>query len=285
MTVTLVTGANSGLGRATALLLAQKGHKVYAGMRNVEKGAKLLELAENYDLSAIEIDVTDNDSVLSCAEQIEANGDTVDVLVNNAGVALNSVTEDINIDRAKEVMDVNVWGPVRCVKAFVPGMRERGSGHIFQVSSIAGLIGHIGQTVYVGSKFALEGMSEALAQELISFGIRVHIVEPGVTRTAILPKNEGNPVPTAYQDHYDRMFQFYTAGIEASVQAESFAETIYGALTSQEYQLRYVCGWGGEEIGERHRTMSDEEFVEMGSLVSSSEEYGLAFFDLFGLRI
>tara|TARA_B100000700_G_C14921541_1_gene797314 strand:- start:152 stop:916 length:765 start_codon:yes stop_codon:yes gene_type:complete len=254
-------------------------------MRNVEKGAKLLELAENYDLSAIQIDVTDNDSVLSCAEQIEAKGDAVDVLVNNAGVALNSVTEDIDIDRAKEVMDVNVWGPVRCVKAFVPGMRERGSGHIFQVSSIAGLIGHIGQTVYVGSKFALEGMSEALAQELISFGIRVHIVEPGVTRTAILPKNEGNPVPTAYQDHYDRMFQFYTAGIEASVQAESFAETIYGALTSAEYKLRYVCGWGGEEIGERHRTMSDEEFVEMGSLVSSSEEYGLAFFDLFGLRI
>ena len=75
MTVTLVTGANSGLGRATALLLAQKGHKVYAGMRNVEKGAKLLELAESYDLSAIEIDVADNDSVLSCAEQIEANGD------------------------------------------------------------------------------------------------------------------------------------------------------------------------------------------------------------------
>ena len=285
MTVTLVTGANSGLGRATALLLAQKGHKVYAGMRNVEKGAKLLELAESYDLSAIEIDVADNDSVLSCAEQIEANGDTVDVLVNNAGIALNSVTEDIDIDKAKEVMEVNVWGPVRCVKAFVPGMREQGSGHIFQVSSIAGLIGHIGQTVYVGSKFALEGMSEALAQELISFGIRVHIVEPGVTRTAILPKNEGNPVPTAYQDHYDRMFQFYTAGIAASVQAESFAETIYEALTSSDYRLRYVCGWGGEEIGERHKTMSDEEFVEMGSLVSSAEEYGHAFFDLFGLRI
>jgi NAD(P)-dependent dehydrogenase (short-subunit alcohol dehydrogenase family) len=182
-------------------------------------------------------------------------------------------------------MDVNVWGPVRCVKAFVPGMRERGTGHIFQVSSIAGLIGHIGQTVYVGSKFALEGMSEALAQELIGFGIRVHIIEPGVTRTAILPKNEGNPVPTAYQDHYDRMFQFYTAGIQASVQAESFAETIYGALTSSDYQLRYTCGWGGKEIGERHKAMSDEEFVELGSLVSSAEEYGHAFFDLFDLRI
>ena len=285
MTVTLVTGANSGLGRATALLLAQKGHKVYAGMRDLEKGSKLLDLAKDYDLSTIEIDVTNNDSVVGCANQIEANGDALDVLVNNAGVALNSVTEDIDIDRAKEVMDVNVWGPVRCVKAFVPGMRERGTGHSFQVSSIAGLIGHIGQTVYVGSKFALEGMSEALAQELISFGIRVHIVEPGVTRTAILPKNEGNPVPTAYQDHYDRMFQFYTAGIQASVQAETFAETIYEALSSSEYQLRYTCGWGGKEIGERHQAMSDEEFVELGSLVSSAEEYGHAFFDLFDLRI
>ena len=162
MTVTLVTGANSGLGRATALLLAQKGHKVYAGMRDLDKGSKLLDLAKDCDLSTIEIDVTNNDSVVACASKIEANGDAVDVLVNNAGVALNSVTEDINIDDAKAVMDVNVWGPVRCVKAFVPGMRERGTGHIFQVSSIAGLIGHIGQTVYVGSKFALEGMTHKL---------------------------------------------------------------------------------------------------------------------------
>ncbi|MBK01296.1 MAG: hypothetical protein CL464_02390 [Acidimicrobiaceae bacterium] len=285
MTVTLITGANSGLGRATALLLAQKGHKVYAGMRNLEKGSKLLELAKDCDLSAIQIDVTDDDSVLACANEINENGDSVDVLVNNAGVALNSVTEDIDIEKAKEVMDVNVWGPVRCVKAFVPGMRTRGSGHVFQVSSIAGLIGHIGQTVYVGSKFALEGMSEALAQELIGFGVRVHIVEPGVTRTAILPKNEGNPQPTAYQDHYDRMFQFYSAGIAASVQAESVAETIYGALTSSEYRLRYVCGWGGEEIANGRKSMSDEDFVGMGSLVSSAKEYGQTFSDLFSLEI
>jgi NAD(P)-dependent dehydrogenase (short-subunit alcohol dehydrogenase family) len=285
MTVTLITGANSGLGRATALLLAQKGHKVYAGMRNLEKGSKLLELAKDCDLSAIQIDVTDDDSVLACANEINENGDSVDVLVNNAGVAFNSVTEDIDIEKAKEVMDVNVWGPVRCVKAFVPGMRTRGSGHVFQVSSIAGLIGHIGQTVYVGSKFALEGMSEALAQELIGFGVRVHIVEPGVTRTAILPKNEGNPQPTAYQDHYDRMFQFYSAGIAASVQAESVAETIYGALTSSEYRLRYVCGWGGEEIATGRKSMTDEDFVGMGSLVSSAKEYGQTFSDLFSLEI
>ena len=91
MTVTLVTGANSGLGRATALLLAQKGHKVYAGMRDLDKGSKLLDLAKDYDLSAIEIDVTDNNSVVACAAEINENGDSVDVLVNNAGVALNSV--------------------------------------------------------------------------------------------------------------------------------------------------------------------------------------------------
>ena len=104
MTVTLVTGANSGLGRATALLLAQKGHKVYAGMRDLDKGSKLLDLAKDCDLSTIEIDVTNDDSVIACANQIEANGDALDVLVNNAGVALNSVTEDIDIDEAKAVM-------------------------------------------------------------------------------------------------------------------------------------------------------------------------------------
>jgi NAD(P)-dependent dehydrogenase (short-subunit alcohol dehydrogenase family) len=285
MTVTLVTGANSGLGRATALLLAKQGQRVYAGMRDLEKGSKLVELASGFDLRPIKIDVTDDDSVARCAASIEQNGDTIDVLVNNAGIGYNSVTEDIDLEVAKEVMDVNVWGAVRCIKAFVPGMRAQRSGHVVQISSITGLIGAIGQTVYAGSKFALEGMSEALAQELIGFGIRVYLIEPGVTRTAILPKNEGNPVPTAYQDHYDRMFDFYAAGIAAAVQADDVAETIARALASPEYKLRHVCGWGGTEIAQGRAMMTDEEWVNLGTSVSSKGSYAKNFNEFFNLDI
>lgn len=285
MTVTLVTGANSGLGRATALLLAKQGHKVYAGMRDLEKGTKLLEQASGLNLRAIEIDVTDDDSVARCSASVENNGDSIDVLGNNAGIGYNAVTEDIDLEVAKAVMDVNVWGAVRCIKAFVPGMRSRGNGHVVQISSITGLIGAIGQTVYAGSKFALEGMSEALAQELIGFGIRVYLIEPGVTRTAILPKNEGNPLPTAYQEHYNRMFDFYAAGIAASVQADDVAETIARALASPDYKLRHVCGWGGTEIAQGRAMMTDEEWVELGASVSSKYNYAKNFNHFFNLDI
>jgi NAD(P)-dependent dehydrogenase (short-subunit alcohol dehydrogenase family) len=267
------------------LLLAKQGHKVYAGMRDLEKGTKLLEQASGLNLHSIEIDVTDDDSVARCSASVEKNGDAIDVLVNNAGIGYNAVTEDIDLEVAKAVMDVNVWGAVRCIKAFVPGMRSRGNGHVVQISSITGLIGAIGQTVYAGSKFALEGMSEALAQELIGFGIRVYLIEPGVTRTAILPKNEGNPLPTAYQEHYNRMFDFYAAGIAASVQADDVAETIARALASPDYKLRHVCGWGGTEIAQGRAMMTDEEWVELGASVSSKTSYAKNFNDFFNLDI
>jgi NAD(P)-dependent dehydrogenase (short-subunit alcohol dehydrogenase family) len=196
MTNTLVTGANSGIGRATALKLAAEGHTVFAGMRSLAKGTKLMEMAGDLDVRPVVIDVADDASVAACADVVREAVGALDVLVNNAGVGMNAVTEDIDIAAAQSVMNVNVWGAVRCVQAFVPAMRERGSGHVVNITSIAGLISAIGQAVYVGSKFAFEGMSESLAQELAPFGLKVSIIEPGVTRTAILPKNEGHPEPT-----------------------------------------------------------------------------------------
>ena len=285
MTVTLITGANSGIGRATALKLAAEGHQVFAGMRDLAKGTKLLELAGDLDVTAVQIDVSDDASVQQCADSVLARAGHVDVLVNNAGVGFNAVTEDIDIEAAKAVMDVNVWGAVRCVKAFVPKMRERGTGHVVNITSIAGLISAIAQTVYVGSKFALEGMSESLAQELAPFGIGVSIIEPGVTRTAILPKNEGHPTPTAYGDAYQRMFEFYASGIGANVQADVVADTIYEAITTANPKLRWTCAWGGDEIATGRKQMSDEEWVALGASALEPAEYHDRFEAAFGLDI
>jgi NAD(P)-dependent dehydrogenase (short-subunit alcohol dehydrogenase family) len=284
-TVSLVTGANSGIGRATALKLAAEGHRVFAGMRSLDKGAKLLELGAGLDITPVVVDVADDASVTACAEEVLGAAGRLDVLVNNAGIGFNAVTEDIDIDAAKDCFDVNVWGAVRCVKAFGPGMRERRTGHIVNISSIAGTMGLIAQPVYVGSKFALEGMSECLAQEMAPFGVRVSVIEPGVTRTAILPKNEGHPEPTDHSHAYERMFEFYAAGVGANVQADLVADTVHDALTAEHTQLRWVCAWGGEELVSGRPAMSDQQWVDLGAAATDQGGYAELYQQAFGLDL
>lgn len=285
MTVTFITGANSGIGRAAALKLAGEGHQVFAGMRSLDKGAKLMELGAGLDITPIVCDVADDASVVAAAAQIHDAVPAVDVLINNAGIGFNAVTEDIDIDDAKGCMEVNLWGVVRCVKAFGSQMRAAGTGHIVNISSIAGTMGLIAQPVYVASKFALEGLSECLAQEMAPYGVKVSVVEPGVTRTAILPKNEGHPEPTDFGDHYQRMFDFYAAGISANVSADVVADTIQQALTSETTQLRWVCAWGGEELVDRRPKLTDQEWVDLGAAAPSKNDYAQRYLAAFGVDI
>ena len=138
----------------------------------------------------------------------------VDTLVNNAGIGGNGVAEEASPSLYLDVMNVNLCGAVRCLQAVLPAMRERRSGSIVNVTSIAGRVAAIAQSPYVASKFALEGLSEGLAQELAPFGIRVVIIEPGVTKSAIFAKSIDTPNATgAYDAPYRRMFQFYAAGL------------------------------------------------------------------------
>ena len=188
MTVTLVTGANSGLGRATALLLAQKGHKVYAGMRDLDKGSKLLDLAEDYDLSTIEIDVTNNDSVVGCADQIEANGDALDVLVNNAGVhGPRGRLDELTNYEIQAVLNTNVLGCFLCARAAVKRMSTKhggGGGAIVNVSSGSAHLGAPNDGIlYAASKGAVNSLTIGLSQEVAREGIRVNTVAPGLTET------------------------------------------------------------------------------------------------------
>ena len=157
MTTTVITGANSGIGRATALHLAAAGHTVFGTMRSLDKGAKLQAKAAELgvDVTPIVVDVTNDDSVATGFAQILNAAGSVDVLVNNAGVGMNATIEDISVADAKDVFDANVWGPMRCANAVLPSMREQGSGHIVQISSITGRIGAVGQAIYTGSKWEI----------------------------------------------------------------------------------------------------------------------------------
>ena len=274
----VVTGANSGIGRATTLAFAQAGYHVFGTVRGLEKADKLLAKATSLSLAnritLVEMDVADSASVTKGFAQIYAATDQVDVLVNNAGVGGNAVTEECPIDTYTEVFNINHNGSVRCIQAVLPQMRKRGSGAIVNVSSVVGRITAIAQSPYYVSKWAVEGMSEGLAHELAPFGIRVAIVEPGITRSSIFSKNIDAPNQSgAYDAHYRRLFSFYAAGITNATPAEEAAATILEAATTSSPRLRWHCSWGASELLAARAAMTDEEWVSFGRHLDDEAYY------------
>jgi NAD(P)-dependent dehydrogenase (short-subunit alcohol dehydrogenase family) len=282
----LITGANSGIGRAAAVCLARSGYRVYAAMRSTAKADKLLGQAAQAgcEVHPVELDVTDAASVRRGSREVLGDAGHLDVLINNAGIGWNATVEDVDVEAARVVFETNYWGVIRCTQAVLPAMRERGSGHIVNVSSIAGRIAALAQPIYASSKWALECLSENLAQEVAPFGIRVSVIEPGVARTAILPKNVGHPQPTAYAAAYRRMLQFYLKGIEAAVPAETVAEALLRIVRDPDPPFRTTCAWGGDELCTARARVSDADWVALGAL-RDDEAYYERFAALFGLEL
>ncbi len=280
----VVTGVNSGIGRATTLAFAQAGYRVFGTVRGLAKADKLLAKAVSINVAdrihLVEMDVADSASVMEGFAKIYEATDEVDVLVNNAGVGGNAVTEECPIDTYTEVFNINHNGSVRCIQAVLPQMRKRGSGAIVNVSSVVGKITAIAQSPYYVSKWAVEGMSEGLAHEVAPFGIRVAIVEPGITRSSIFAKNIDAPNQTgAYDAHYRRLFAFYAAGITNATPAEEAAATIFEAATTSTPRLRWHCSWGATELLAARAKMSDEEWVSFGRHLDDE-----AYYDEFATR-
>jgi len=288
MTISVVTGANSGIGRATAIHLAQQGHTVYGTVRSVDKAAKLQAMAADggAEVNLVELDVADDESVRAGFARIfEATDGVVDVLVNNAGIGGNAVAEECHTSTYLDVMNVNLCGAVRCLHQVLPGMRARHSGAIVNITSIAGRVAALAQSPYVTSKWAFEGLSEGLAQELAPFGIRVAIIEPGVTKSAIFAKNVEAPHETgAYDAHYRRLFQFYATGYAQATDPFEVARLIHHAVTTDSPQLRYAVSWAGPELITGRQSMSDEEWIALGAHDDDADYYA-AFQSAFGLDI
>lgn len=285
--VAVVTGSNSGIGRSAAVDLAAKGWTVYGTMRSLDKGAKLDAMADTAGVTVHKVvcDVTDTGSVEAAIAEILADAGRIDVLVNNAGVGGNATVEECTIDRFADVMDVNLHGVVRGVQAVLPHMRERGSGTIVNITSMIGRFAAIGQAPYVASKWAAEGMSQQLAHELAPFGIRVVIIEPGVIKTAIMAKNIDAPNQSgAYDRHYQRLLDFYMAGLVDPVHPAVVAETIFEAVTTDKPKLRWTCGWGADELTNALETVPVEDWIALGA-IEDDAEYRRAFTELYGLDI
>ena len=183
----LITGATEGLGKALALLLAQRGYRIFAGGRSAEKLAELDGIAREKKLAmeSIALDVCSDTSVQSAVEAVLAKAGAIDVLVNNAGVNYTAAVEDLSMEGWRAQFETNFFGVLRVTRALLPRMRERRSGRILMMSSLSGLVTPPTQGAYSSTKHALEGLSNALRMELYPFGIDVVLIEPGYIITGI----------------------------------------------------------------------------------------------------
>src|SRR5882724_1588429 len=207
----VITGASRGIGLATAVELARAGHQVVATMRNPAGSPELgyHSARENLPICIETMDVDSDDSVKQAFGRILAQG-PVDVLVNNAGVERMGAIEETPLADFRTCMETNYFGAIRCIQSVIRPMRERGSGAIINVASVAGKISMSPMGPYSASKFALEGLSEALAQELRAFGVRVAIVEPGIIDTR-MARNIGGARSSNVYPHLRRCAAMFEA--------------------------------------------------------------------------
>lgn len=179
--VVLITGGTDGLGKAAAALLAERGYRVFAAGRSAEKRAQIDVLARErkLPLESLEMNVCDDGSVQRAVRSVLETARAIDVLVNNAGVGYLACVEDLRMDDLRQQFETNFFGVVRVTQAVLPHMRERRSGRILMMSSVAGLVSPPTYGAYSGSKHALEGLTNALRLEMYPFGVEVILIEPG----------------------------------------------------------------------------------------------------------
>ena len=275
MSVVLITGTSSGIGLATVLHFARRGHDVHAALRDPARADELHRAvaAEKLPVRLVELDVDDQASVTRGVKEVLDRSGRIDVLVNNAGIGGGGAIEDVDVDFARGMFETNYFGVIRMIRAVLPGMRERRHGAIVNVSSIAGRVVIAGHGHYCAVKHALEAASEALAQEVFEFGIRVAIVEPGVVVTPIFSKARRFSDPTSpYALHVRRLLLFYQMQMKTPSQPEDVAQVILEAATGSTPRLRYLVGEDARRLDGGRRRLTDEEHVASGR-PTSDEEY------------
>ena len=234
--VVLITGASSGIGRATAQLLAGRGHQVFGGVRAPATTPPLEGVA------FVPLDVRDEASVKACVEEVRSRAGRIDVLINNAGVNLVGAVEETSIGQAQALFDTNVIGVLRMIHAVLPDMRRQGAGQIINISSILGFIPAPFMGVYASTKHAIEGLSESLDHEVRAFGIRVVLIEPHYIRTnldASAAQAEGRIDAYAAQRH--RTAAAITHNTNTAPEPKVVAEEVLRSIEGP-YRMRRPIG-------------------------------------------
>ncbi len=258
----IITGTSKGIGLETALAFGRAGYKVFATMRNPDGAAAFKQQIKDESLSITiaAMDVDSDESVKQCIDGILRENGSIDVLVNNAGIEYHGSIEDLTMADFKAIMETNYFGALRCIKALLPLMRKNRNGCIINVASVAGKISSSPLGAYAASKFALEAVSEALAQEVKSFNIRVAIVEPGIIDTA-MARNISIGSDSVYPQS-KRFAGLFAASLKTPTNASTVAEKIFEIAESQTWQLRHPVGPDAIPFLQWRASMTDEEYVD-----------------------
>jgi NAD(P)-dependent dehydrogenase (short-subunit alcohol dehydrogenase family) len=234
--VAIVTGASGGIGRAAARALSRAGYQVFGTSRREAPVA-------DSGITMLVCDVTNDDSVKRAVETVVTRAGRIDVLVNNAGRGLIGGAEESSVGQARDLFDVNVFGILRVTNEVLPIMRRQGHGRIINISSVLGFLPGPYTALYASTKHAVEGYSESLDHEVRAFGIRVSLVEPAFTRTAL---EENSAQPDRMSSIYDQgrlsMNETFRHAIAAGDPAEAVGATVVQAATDRSPRMRYTPG-------------------------------------------
>ena len=263
MASVLITGTSKGIGLETALAFGRAGHQVHATMRNPAQSPALAETAarENLPITVSTMNVDSDKSVSEAIAAILKDHGPIDILVNNAGIEVVGSVEESPLSDFRAVMETNYFGAIRCIQALLPQMRQRGSGCIINVSSIAGRISSPPLTAYCASKWALEALSEGLAGEMKTFNVRVAIVQPGIIDTAMARRIEDPATKSPYQQAA-RFATLFSNSLKNPVPPSLVAQKILEVAESGTWQLRHPVGPDAVPFLQLRSQMTDEEWVE-----------------------
>ncbi|MBZ9772400.1 SDR family oxidoreductase [Mesorhizobium sp. CO1-1-8] len=256
----LITGSSSGIGRATATLFQERGWNVIATMRSPEKETRLGEL-ENVFIT--HLDVTDVASIELAVKAGIDRFQKIDVLLNNAGFGAYGPLEATPLENIRREFDTNVLGGLATTKAVLPHFRANKQGVIVNISSIGGRFAYPFGALYHGSKFAVEGASEALSYEASAIGVRVKIVEPGMVATgfgAALDFSNDESL-TEYQDAIGKLMTGFEKAQKSASPPEAVAEVVYEAATDGTDRLRYAVGADAKTVLAARKSQDDATFL------------------------
>ena len=259
----IITGANRGIGFDTALVFGRAGYKVFATMRNPDGATELKQKikVESLPISLLKMDVDSDESVEETIKMILKENGTVDVLVNNAGIERHGSVEEMELSAFKAVMETNYFGVIRCVKGVLPAMRKNRKGCIINIASVAGQIANSPLTSYAASKFALEALSEGLAQEVKPFNIRVCVVEPGIINTDMARDIQHGKNNSVYP-HSFRFGGLFRASLETPTEATLVADKIFEVAENETWILRHPVGPDAIPFLEWRKSLTDEEWID-----------------------
>lgn len=260
----LITGASTGIGRATAERFQREGWNVGATMRSPNDGQELSALP---NVHVIRLDVTDPESITSAVAEVTERFGSIYALINNAGFGAYGPLEITSAETIRRQLDTNVIGLLEVTQAVIPVMRNQGEGVIVNISSVGGRLAFPFGSLYHGSKFAVEGISEALVYELLPVGIRVKVVEPGDVATDFAGRSsvftmdpEGGP----YRETQQSVMTNWGARMQENIgNADDVADVIFTAATDGSNQLRYISGDDAATILGARQTLDDSAFLGM----------------------